>query len=626
MDLNVEFFIERATQHNEEVFLCGSISELGDWDLRRAFLCHRVDISDNYWSCRLTFANVKLGDTIDFEYKYVSQYNGRTSSEWESCDNRRLVLLIDDLDVPQHVIIKDCWNYTNSPYPLLKLPNKPHGYRPDQPGVFVRFNVNVDKDYVDVQSHSVIVMHNLNEWKWSESKQEMSPLVKPNLNQYTTELAWDELDFEERNIEYKYVLKSKFNSGLLWEFGVNRTLSKTLLFGYSSDERCLLIVNDGNFRVGNEVSPSWLQTGQLGLTNTSVFCAINSVLQTLYHLPYFRRRLLDACAKRPEELALANVLADIFEAMTLSTTSPQTKSLGSLLNLVDVHEVLHHILSKLQTEFIDQKLTSLFHGALQHRLKCLAVDYTSTRMEPFYSLSLPIKGNKTIEDAVKHVTDELEVNDFNAVNGTFLQGFGSQKAVQTTIFAQLPPLLFLHLKRYTYDANLKREIKLRDRMVYTETLDLSEYIPSYSRVAQKNSKVSSPRVSQIKSSFTNGYTNGYSNGHSSSSSSANSSRRSSGTLSDEEEEPPSGLYELFAVFVHQGDPSSNDGHFFVYLRLNNEWLKFDDEIISKASHREVFENNYGTNATSMIDIDRESITHAYMLGYVKSSESGWLMN
>jgi ubiquitin C-terminal hydrolase len=183
--------------------------------------------------------------------------------------------------------------------------------------------------------------------------------------------------------------------------------------------------------------------------------------------------------------------------MTLSTTSPHTKSLGSLLNLVDVHEVLHHILSKLQTEFIvssknqadiwsaclsfslyfcillndtcqiqDQKLTSLFHGALQHRLKCLAVDYTSTRMEPFYSLSLPIKGNKTIEDAVKHVTDELEVNDFNAVNGTFLQGFGSQKAVQTTIFAQLPPLLFLHLKRYTYDANLKREIKVRQKLVF----------------------------------------------------------------------------------------------------------------------------------------------------------------
>lgn len=106
-------------------------------------------------------------------------------------------------------------------------------------------------------------------------------------------------------------------------------------------------------------------------------------------------------------------------------------------------------------------MTSLFHGALQHRLKCLAVDYTSTRMEPFYSLSLPIKGNKTIEYAVKHVTDELEVNDFNAVNGTFLQGFGSQKAVQTTIFAQLPPLLFLHLKRYAFDANLKREIKVR---------------------------------------------------------------------------------------------------------------------------------------------------------------------
>lgn len=71
----MEFFIERATQHNEEVFLCGSISELGDWDLRRAFLCHRVDISDNYWSCRLTFANVKLGDTIGTISQYVFNLN-----------------------------------------------------------------------------------------------------------------------------------------------------------------------------------------------------------------------------------------------------------------------------------------------------------------------------------------------------------------------------------------------------------------------------------------------------------------------------------------------------------------------------------------------------------------------
>ncbi len=62
---------------------------------------------------------------------------------------------------------------------------------------------------------------------------------------------------------------------------------------------------------------------------------------------------------------------------------------------------------------------------------------------------------------MKHVTEDLEVNDFNAVNGTFLQGFGSQKAIQTTVFAQLPPLLFLHLKRYTFDTNLQREIKVR---------------------------------------------------------------------------------------------------------------------------------------------------------------------
>ena len=80
----------------------------------------------------------------------------------------------------------------------------------------------------DVQSHDVIVMHNLNDWKWTESKQEMSPLVRPTQNQYITELAFDEDEFEEKTIEYKYVLKSKFNSGLSWEFGANRTLSNIL--------------------------------------------------------------------------------------------------------------------------------------------------------------------------------------------------------------------------------------------------------------------------------------------------------------------------------------------------------------------------------------------------------------
>ena len=95
-------------------------------------------------------------------------------------------------------------------------------------------------------------------------------------------------------------------------------------------------------------------------------------------------------------------------------------------------------------------------------------------MEPFFSLSLPIKGYKTIEEALKHITETLHVDDFNAVNGTFLQGFGSQKAIQTTAFAQLPPLLFLHLKRFAYDPILQREVKARTVRFTRLKRDLTE--------------------------------------------------------------------------------------------------------------------------------------------------------
>jgi len=78
MDLSLEFFVERVTQSHEEVFICGSTTDLGDWDLRRAYLCHKVNINDNYWSCRLNFSNVKLGDTIGRKPNFETIQNFRS--------------------------------------------------------------------------------------------------------------------------------------------------------------------------------------------------------------------------------------------------------------------------------------------------------------------------------------------------------------------------------------------------------------------------------------------------------------------------------------------------------------------------------------------------------------------
>lgn len=134
---------------------------------------------------------------------------------------------------------------------------------------------------------------------------------------------------------YKYILTSRRSNGKLWEFGENRIVEWNELFstfnphfvsGISNTSshtsiQTIFVLNDGMFRVtffpfkfsdfcffhssfdcgnwhfqmfiidqfGNPVAPSWRETGMLGITNTFASCSIISVVQTLFHIPLFRR-------------------------------------------------------------------------------------------------------------------------------------------------------------------------------------------------------------------------------------------------------------------------------------------------------------------------------------------------
>ena len=55
---------------------------------------------------------------------------------------------------------------------------------------------------------------------------------------------------------------------------------------------------------------------------------------------------------------------------------------------------------------------------------------------------------------------------------------------------------------------------------------------------------------------------------------------------------PTPVYKLYAVLVHQGERASS-GHYYAYLRLRSKWYKFNDEVVTEASEKEVFEYNFG---------------------------------
>jgi len=74
-------------------------------------------------------------------------------------------------------------------------------------------------------------------------------------------------------------------------------------------------------------------------------------------------------------------------------------------------------------------------------------------------------------------------------------------------------------------------------------------------------------------------------------------------------DPPQ--YLLHSVLVHTGSQSS--GHYYVFIRpdiTKNDWFRFDDSKVTRASQKQAIDANFGS--------DRDGPT-AYMLIYVKNS-------
>jgi ubiquitin carboxyl-terminal hydrolase 7 len=77
-------------------------------------------------------------------------------------------------------------------------------------------------------------------------------------------------------------------------------------------------------------------------------------------------------------------------------------------------------------------------------------------------------------------------------------------------------------------------------------------------------------------------------------------------------------YLLHAVLVHSGD--NHGGHYVVFInpKLNGNWFKFDDEVVSRCLKKDAISANFG--GTQSDDLTFRHSTNAYMLVYVRDSQ------
>eukprot|EP00258_Populus_trichocarpa_P027292 XP_024443311.1 ubiquitin carboxyl-terminal hydrolase 12 isoform X1 [Populus trichocarpa] len=331
------------------------------------------------------------------------------------------------------------------------------------------------------------------------------------------------------------------------------------------------------------------ETGYVGLKNQGATCYMNSLLQTLYHISYFRKAVYHMPTTENDmptgsiPLALQSLFFKLQYNDTSVATKELTKSFGwdtyDSFMQHDVQELNRVLCEKLEDKMkgtvVEGTIQQLFEGHHMNYIECINVEYKSTRKESFYDLQLDVKGCR---DVYASFDKYVEVERLEGDNKYHAEEHGLQDAKKGVLFIDFPPVLQLQLKRFEYDFMRDTMVKINDRYEFPLQLDLD----------RENGKYLSP----------------------------------------ESDRSVRNLYTLHSVLVHSG--GVHGGHYYAFIRptLSDQWFKFDDERVTKEDVKRALEEQYGgeeelpqTNpGFNNTPFKFTKYSNAYMLVYIRESD------
>ncbi|KAI0352195.1 cysteine proteinase [Trametes cingulata] len=198
---------------------------------------------------------------------------------------------------------------------------------------------------------------------------------------------------------------------------------------------------------------------------------------------------------------------------TLSTTNPPASTSTAVGATGAYHTTIVH---------------RLFEGVLTSETRCLTCETVSARDESFLDLSIDIEQNSSVTACLRQFSASemlCQKNKFFCDSCCDLQ-----EAEKRMKIKKLPNVLALHLKRFKYQEDLGKYIKLTYRVAFPLELRLFN------------------------------------------------------TVDDAED--PDRLYELFAIVVHIGT-GPHHGHYVTIIKARGAWMLFDDDTVSTIKESDI---------------------------------------
>ncbi|KAI1615479.1 ubiquitin thiolesterase [Exophiala viscosa] len=332
------------------------------------------------------------------------------------------------------------------------------------------------------------------------------------------------------------------------------------------------------------------ETGMVGLKNQGATCYLNSLIQSLYFTDAFRKAVYQIPTEQEANRSnSAWTLQRLFYRLQKDkfavSTNELTASFGwdtrQIFEQQDVQELSRILMENLEKKMkgtpAERTLPELFVGKTKTYISCINVDFESSRIEEFWDLQLNVRGNKNLHESFM---DYIQVETLEGENKYDAgEPYKLQDARKGVIFESFPPVLHLQLKRFEYDINRDAMMKVNDRHEFPEDFDASLYLSDEAKASTN--------------------------------------------------EP--WMYELHGVLVHSGD--FNAGHYYAFLKPTKDghFYKFDDDRVTRATMKEVLEENYGGEYANVANggpgqrqpymrgYSTKRSMNAYMLVYIRKS-------